>query len=132
MSERRYWAVLGTEERLVYTTVDEAIEHWLDAMPAAEFVDTVTVQEFAPVRAEISPDSVLDFVLENLDEEYGDPDGDQTERTLAMQTAEQAFINTILAEYEPWNCAPTGRTAQVAALEWVREHRPNWLKGEAP
>ena len=52
-------------------------------------------------------ENYLERILEDLDEEYGDPEGDTTEPTDAMKRAALAFVDAVFREYEPWNCERT-------------------------
>ena len=58
----------------------------------------------------------LEDAMENLDEEYADADGDPTTPTEDMKAAALAFGRAVVAEYVPWNCAPTGEV-----IEYTRE-----------
>lgn len=123
------WGELG-DESLRHHSPDDAIEEIIDGLHPAGFAEIgqVTVHEFAPMKASVpSHWRPLESLLENLDEEYANPEGDGTKPTEAMLAAEKAFIAAVLAEYKPWMCEETGKTVTVNALEWVREHRADWL-----
>ncbi len=121
------------DERLTHTTPDDAIEAIIDGhhpTPIAE-IGTVTVHEFAPMKPRVAAGTIfgpLSTLIERLDEEYSDPEGDGTKATETMLAAERAFIAAVLAEYKPWACEPTGNVVTVNALEWAREHAPDWIK----
>ena len=92
MSEREivFWAAEDTEE-LRFDDLDEAIEHELDDMD--ELPKTLTMCGYArmQINAEAYADFVLDYVIERLDETYGDP-SEMTVPTDAMkEAAAQAF-----------------------------------------
>lgn len=119
------------DERLTHTTPDDAIEAIIDGhhpTPIAE-IGTVTVHEFAPMKPRVAGGMFgpLESLLERLEEEYGDPEGRDVKPTEAMLAAEKAFIDAVLAEYKPWTCEPTGNVVTVNALEWAREHAPDWI-----
>lgn len=128
--ERVFWGDDGCEV-LTHSDPDEAIEAYIDGFhpdPIAT-IGEITMYEYAPMKVSVSDClSPLELVLENLDEEYGDPDGDGYEVTDAMKAAEKAFLEIVAAEYRPWSCEQTGKSVTVNALEWVQEHRPDWLK----
>jgi len=63
------------------------------------------------------PGRVLEEVLERLDEEYGDPDGDPFDATAKMWEAANAFACAVLDEYVPWMCEPTGEVIAVTRNE---------------
>lgn len=52
-------------------------------------------------------ENYLERILEDLDEEYGDPEGDATRPSDAMKRAALAFVDSVFKEYEPWNCERT-------------------------
>ena len=68
----------------------------------------VKVLEFRRIEVTLRVDSILDSVLESLDEEYGDPDGDYTTPTKKMKEAAEVFAKEIISEYYSWMCELTG------------------------
>lgn len=123
-----YWSAHESSECIRHISSDEAIEAFLDTvLPDAWDELEVFVREFARMKATLSADTVLDFVLEHLDEEFGCPDGGETSPTPAMRTAAETFVEAILAEYQSYYLEPTGATVQVNALEWIKANRPEWL-----
>lgn len=84
----------------------------------------VRVKEFRRMtlpRAESIAEDVLNEVLERLDEEYGDPDGDYTSPTDSMRQMAEAFARSVLCQYTPWCCEPTGNEILVTREEFLRE-----------
>lgn len=104
-------------DRVTARTFGEAVEHVLEkAYP--EKPETVEVAAWR--RMEATPDmltGILDYVLEHLDEEVGDPDGEPTEPTHEMREAERAFIARILELYEPQG-AEIAEIVEVDVEEW--------------
>ena len=123
------------DEVLTCRDAESAIESYLDMAFPEEFesIGDVTVFEYRPVTIQTSDcGSPLEGVLEYLDEQYGDPDGTPAYAgTQEMRDAEKAFLETVIKHYKPWACEQTGKSVTVNALEWVREHRPDWLKDSA-
>lgn len=124
--EPKFWDCSAHREQLTHTTIDEAVESWAAGQPrAATLPEFVTVYGFAPMElpsaSRLSADA-LDHIIEQLDEEHGDPD-DSTEPTTAMREAALQFAETIRGEYVPWMCE------QVAAKAVrVADHVPaGWL-----
>lgn len=77
-------------------------------------------------KAELIAIDALESTLESLDETYGDPEGEPTQATVAMEKAALAFGRAVVAEYEPWLCDPTGEV-----IEYTREraeHEYGYLK----
>lgn len=118
-------------EELSYSSPDEAIEMHLDALdslPAAG--ETVTVYGWTRIPVGVNAEQVLERVLEDLDEEHGNPNVDgNTEPTPKMREAAYVFARAIEAEYESWMCDQT-HSAEVDVATWVRENAPHWLEGE--
>ena len=120
-----YWSVTE-DERLTHTDRDDAILLYLDTYDVAHLPATITVTGYARMNVSVRADLALERVLEVMDEEYGDPDGDGNEPTPAMIAAAETFARAIEAEYVPWWCVPV-HSETVDVLEWVREHEPQWL-----
>lgn len=100
-----YWTCDEEAERLTATTVEQAVRKWA-VDHVGPLPETVTVYGHAPVvpnplRYE---GTLLDALIEWLDDEYGDPDGSPTQPTDDMHAAERAFIEAVLAEYQPCTC----------------------------
>lgn len=89
-------------------SVEDVVEYQLegDTNSAEEIIEfrRVAVKDWGGMGGR-----VLERVLEELDEEYGDPNGDFPEPTKAMKEAADTFMKVVLDEYVPWNCEPTGR-----------------------
>lgn len=101
-----YWSCDEHQERLSCMSKDEAIEYYLDDIEEDKEPDTVKVYGFA--RQEIADNEdgigILEDFLANLDENYGDPDGDCTEITDKMKKAAKVFVDAVISEYEVWTC----------------------------
>lgn len=118
-----YWSIARDEERLWHETIKDAVEYFLDDCPVAPA--TLTAYGFARMEPSIGSDSLED-VLEHLDEEHADADGDCTRPTKRMQVAEADFHRIVLEEYESWACEVV-TTEPVDTLAWLQEHRPDWI-----
>lgn len=121
MSERRFWAV-GDRERINAENSDEAFEEHLEDCGDVQ-PEKMTAREFRPMKVDMpDPDDVLNNILEMLDEEHGDPDGDPYEATESMKSAAEILCRTVALEYVPWNCEPTGETVDVVTAEWLQKN----------
>lgn len=129
MSDYDFWGD-PEAELLSCTDPDEAIENIVDNMLPSEMEGAqITVVAFRCRQVTWFP-HVLETVLEQLDDEYGGEEG--TKPTEAMKAAETAFIEVMRREYKPWLCEPVpGTEITVNALEWVREHMPEWFENDA-
>ena len=105
-----FWSVSKYEERLTHDEPEEAAAMWLDDMTKeeiAELPDEITVYGWrrTNIKGYLEPSFVLDEVLERLDEEHGDPDGDFISSiTPKMIAATRALVQAIEEDYTPWTC----------------------------
>jgi hypothetical protein len=132
MDNNILWGEDG-QELLRHHSANEAIEEVIDGYHPGPIDGDweISVYEYQPIKPGIdSCGSPLERVLEILDEEYGDPDGDGHDRTEAMKAAEKTFIEAVLTEYRSWMCEQTGKVVTVNALEWTKEHRPDWITAQ--
>ena len=68
------------------------------------------VYEFKPREINIiDGKSVVEDILESLDYEYGDPDGDWTKPTEKMITAAEKLMKVVTSEYFVYSCETTGK-----------------------
>ena len=126
----KFWDCDEGRERLIHTEPYEAIEYHLDDMhpvSVEDMPDEIKVYGFAPMKVAIEDwkESVLDGLLERLDENHGNPD-DYTEPTDAMLKAEAVFLSSVLSEYVVWNCELCEEKT-IVVRDWIQEHRPDWL-----
>ena len=109
-------------ERLYATTVDEAIETYLkdnDLLDSpSEWPETVTIARFRPMKAMLDAGDVLERILEELDEDYGDWESEPDKPTDKMKEAAQVFVDAILAEYRVFNLESDTR-AEYSLSEWL-------------
>ena len=71
---------------------------------------------------------VIDDTLCWLDEQYGNPDGPESNlATQAMKDAALAFGRAMVAEYVPWTCEPTGEV-----IEYTREQAKALIEPDQP
>lgn len=118
-------------ERYTHGDPDGAIEAILDdchPTPIAEIglIDVVGMRPRALCRGDLS--NSLDALIEDLDVEFGDPDGiDVYEPSLVVAEAWAAFESALLADYPVWQCDEAVQV-RVDPVQWVQEHRPDWLE----
>lgn len=117
-----YWG-LEDADRLYHDDKDEAIEAILEDMEPEP--ETIEICGFVTMEINVKGYDPLEDILERLDEEYGDPDGDPTKPTEAMIEAEKAFLAVIEKEYTSYMCEIVCRET-VNVNEWIKEHRPDW------
>jgi len=123
-----YWDV-GNNDILYHESLGEAVGAWLDDIPIKEFPEFITVKGYARMKIDTRGMSSLEPILEDLDEEFGDPDGGCTTETDTMKEAERVFHEVILKEYVPWMCEQIAHV-KIDVMEWVKENEPHWLSEE--
>jgi len=138
MSDSIFWAI-EDEEELAHTDLDDAVSEYLDGFMSPkmtqddwdaipETVEVLGYKRMDPLSAgSVDHYGPLDHLLESLDEEYGDPNGDPTKRTPAMEAAAKEFLEKVLAEYEVWACELSGEKKTINCLDWIKENMPEWL-----
>jgi hypothetical protein len=135
MNKAKYWG-LYNQELLVHTNPEEVIEEYVDQMDEITEELLVKVGElivygYVPMKiSSFSPSICLDRLIEDLDEEYGNPNGDPFTATEAMKKAETKFLTVVKKEYTPWACECNGEKHVVNLLQWVKENRPDLLEKE--
>jgi len=119
------WGEEGSE--YLYASLGEAIAQCLEQRHP-DIPETLTMVGLRRMKAELRPSDVLESVLEELDDEWADPNGiDPTKPTPAMIEAAEAFCATVLLEYVPWACEECGVKEVVDVREWTRENDPELL-----
>lgn len=106
-----FYSLSRDEERLIHESIDECLADWwysLSEVPKPTSTDVITVYGWR--RAKVEPCgglAPLEWLLETLDEEFGDPDGYHTqpeEALSVMQAAEREFLRSVCDAYESWMC----------------------------
>jgi len=132
-----YWTCLPDIEHLHCETLDEAVEEYLDGLAPTPgsvdsedfFRDLPDVECTAWVRKVIDrkwlADSVLDYALEEVGDEHGNPDGDEPP-TEAMKAQALKFADAFIADFQVWSCEPAG-SEKVNILKWVKKNAPHWI-----
>lgn len=104
------------DENLYHTDQDDLIEAILDGMPDP-LPEKITIAGFSPMELNLNPGDVLDSLLERLDEDFSNPNGDATVATEKMKEAEKAFLAVIKAEYDVWTCKEVCRK-EINVEDW--------------
>lgn len=108
------------DDEFLEDDVDEVVRRVVaDNIDSPECIEwPVKVLEFRRMKVSEShkkslSKSVLDSVLESLDEDYADENGDYTKPTDPMQLAARKFVDEVVRHYTVWNCEPTGEVVEV-------------------
>jgi len=119
--------------RLTSTEIHDAIENHLDGIPRDEWPETLRVYGWKRLKIETSgwtEQTVVDIVIEHLDEEYGDPDGDTTDTTEPMLAAARVFVAAIVAEYQKTSWpheVDEDFQLYIHVKQWVEQYALEWL-----
>jgi hypothetical protein len=134
----RLWCCNDAPEAISAEDVDEAveeeIERLLEYLPDAEervaldeLPETLTCNGYAPMEPTLPAWGPLDRLLEDIDQELGDPSRQRDPKTPRMIEAEAAFLATVLEEYQPW-AHEVVATREIDVEAWLRANHPDWIK----
>lgn len=118
--------------------IDELVEYHLDGCDKDFITDpssTLTVRTYRRMKvvAPVYPDAedTAERIIERLDEEYGNPDGDNGTVVITDKAKElyAAFVNEIVGAYVPWSCEIDKAVPPIVVnvREWVEKNNPEWL-----
>jgi len=123
MSKELFYYGGDDDERYNANTLDEYLESFVDEWCSYEpFPEKITVNKAIPEKIPSGSCRVLENLLENLDEDFSDPDfGVATKPTPAMKKAEAAFMKVIRAEYKNY-WLKTVEKIEVDLKKWCFEN----------
>ena len=117
------------DEVLTHTEMDVAIEEELDARNGIDGLPrTLEICGFVRAdkpTAESLLDNGLEYLLEYLDDNYGNPE-EYTVPTDTMKEAAKVFVQAVLNEYTVWSCSIVKRKT-IDVAQWAKDNRPEWL-----
>ena len=134
MSEREivYWDH-ADKEYLTHGDKDEATEYILDDIDGP-LPKTIEICGYARMDTGLEPESLAETILEGLiesvDEEYGSPD-ESFEPTDEMVEAAKELAKVFIDGYVPWACEIIVREV-VHVAGWIERHRPDWREKATP
>ncbi len=125
--EHEYWSV-ADKEILTATTPDDAFVLHYEPLISDDALmpKTMTAHRYRPQNASLNANQVLERVLQELDEEYGNPEDYGDDPTDKMLEAAQEFCQAVIAEYELWMYERTGEIKTVNTKEWAAGYWPEW------
>jgi hypothetical protein len=116
-----FWSTQEDGDSLCESDMDQVIADHLDEYASSEWGETLEVYGYAPVECRIKDGTSLDYLIEFLDQDYGDPNGYGTEITQAMKDAEKMFYDIVLREYKPGTYEVVEkRTINIA--QWCKDN----------
>jgi hypothetical protein len=122
-------------ESLTHKSEYEAVLAYLDGIEPELWPSQVEVRAYrrgfvSNYMKGICRDTVLENVLELLDEEYGNPEEGESV-TQAMEEAATVFVDAMVSEYSVWVCEEVPEESiRVKTVDWVREYQKHWLEEE--
>lgn len=136
--EPAFWDCDLTGERLIHTSMNEAVRAELESLAVASWTEMLFVYSWQRVvitenRIQRISDHILESLLSVLDsdEELGDPE-EPTEPDDAMKSAALEFVRKVSASYRVWACERSkDGVITVCVPEWVRANAPEWLSDAA-
>jgi len=99
-----YWAEEYDDGGLSHVEIEEALIDVLDNCEDGEAPEEIVVTGYERATITLSGARILDWVLEYVDERYGDPDGAREQDTAAMMPAADALAASIVEHYDGWAC----------------------------
>lgn len=120
------------DEHLRFDDIDDAIEDHLENyshLPGAHSDRVLTFLGFVRMPLpdpQVNAEWLLEHLLERLDEEFSDPDGDPTKPTDTMMAAAVSFVEAVQGTYKGYPCESVLRV-RVPIRVWVEKHQPDWL-----
>lgn len=105
----------GEQERLD-TDIEDTVRRVMEDEEYSDFPIKINVFKRMSIAkdAETLARDILDDILENLDQEHGDPDSNGTESTENMRKASLELAKVMLKDYQSWTCEKTGEVIEYS------------------
>jgi len=128
-----YYSCSPHDERFTHTELDTAVEEYLSYFDPP-LPTTVMVRRYEPktITAEEANSwahDLLGQLIEQVDEEYGDPE-EPTECESSWIALMRETVGNILRGYTVWTCEEVKPATVVDTAAWIRQHHPQWLEEE--
>lgn len=118
----KWWTCDPDAERIHHCEIADAVYEFLnDRGPSDPLPNELEVYGYAPMVPDrkLAADRALENLLEDIDSEYGNPDG-AFEATEGMKAAAAAFVDAFLSEYRVWACDKV-TTLHVDPRDYMRD-----------
>jgi hypothetical protein len=130
MNQAKYWSCNEYEELLTETSIDDAVQQFVDNAAENEIPNMLTVYGFNPVKInknikDVFGLSALENMVERLDEDFGNPD-DDSELTEEMKVAAKDFSEKIIDLYHVFRCEQVDEV-EINMVEWCKENDPELI-----
>jgi hypothetical protein len=101
--EVEFWSAMEDDDSLCETDIDQVIQDVIDYNGRSELSSEIEVYGFAKRELEIQDGISLEYLIERLDDDYGNPHTGIL-ITQKMKDAERVFHEAIKSEYKVWAC----------------------------
>lgn len=125
--EAEFYTCFDDEENLLWRDVQDAVDELMQRFCTDEPVPEVaTVYAFDPIKLSIKDiPEALEWMIEILEEEHGDPNGDYPyEPSDRVRIAHAHLRDALLFDYRPWMCKLVGQFT-VRVKDYVDEADPD-------
>lgn len=116
------------DEELSHSEIEDSIESQLDLIPYPEALVVCGYRRLAIRPQDLRPDTILEEILERLDEQYGGVNRDPTDPSSAMELAAGRLVDVIKNDYQVWACEGVLNVELTDVMGWVKKNRPDWLE----
>ena len=102
-------------------SIFEVLERHFDDVTVSQLPKSVTIFEHQHIPVEINnnADWLLERLLENLDENYGNPEEESPEIKCADRYVARFFVRQVASRYPLYRCEPTGRREEIQIRDWL-------------
>ena len=113
----KIWYTVEDEEH-GYDDLKEAINFFIEGQEDISYPISISVGK--RMTLPIDGKSIIAEILENLDQEHSDPDGDYTKPTKEMLEASNKLAEIIKSQYKSFWIEPTGEKMEISESEAMK------------
>lgn len=134
MAETKTYYSCSPYEELHHTTVDAAVEDWLDGLTDYPLPEALTVFRYVTKRVDEGDVKnasylALEHLLSYLEEDYGNPEEGMSP-TAEMESIMLEATRKVVERLDVWSCEEEKPPVRVQVAPWIRAHCPTWLEDE--
>lgn len=100
------------DQKMLDLDIEDVVRSVMEDGDYSDFPIEVLVYNPIPIakNAEVYSRHILESLLQDLDEEYGDPDGSYTDPSEGMKSAALVLAQVMMKDYRVWAYEPTGES----------------------
>lgn len=119
----------GSADECLRDDPDEVIDCYLDLHDPIDWPRTVTIAGYRPSDILWASFDPLYEIIDQLEINFGDPEGHMEFRpSKELKAANARMVEILKAEYVPWRHVEVkGQRFAHDVASWVAEHRPEWI-----